>query len=53
MPDLGAYAFAVLSSYGASIVLVAGLIGLTVWQRTRVLRRLAEVEGRHARTAGE
>jgi heme exporter protein D len=53
MPELGAYAFAVLSSYGATILLVAGLIGLTVWQRRRILRRLAEVEGRQARRGGE
>jgi heme exporter protein D len=53
MPDLGSYAFAVLSSYGATILLVAGLIGLTVWQRLRVLRRLAEVEGRQAQRAAE
>ncbi len=53
MPDLGAYAFAVLSSYGASILLVAGLIGLTLWQRGRTLRRLAEVERRIGRGGAE
>jgi heme exporter protein D len=53
MPDLGAYTFAVLSSYGATILLVGGLIALTIRQRTRILRRLAEVEDRQARRPAE
>jgi heme exporter protein D len=46
MPDLGNYAFAVLASYGATILLVAGVIALTIRQRRRVARDLARVEAR-------
>jgi heme exporter protein D len=46
MPDLGKYAFAVLSSYGASLGLLAGIVVLSVWQGRRVKRQLAEVEAR-------
>jgi heme exporter protein D len=48
MPDLGEYAFAVLASYGVTLILVAGLVGLTIRQRARVARQLAEVEARMA-----
>lgn len=47
-PDLGKYAVTVLSAYGASMVLILGLVGLTLWQGARVKRRLAEVEARAA-----
>lgn len=46
MPDLGKYAFAVLGSYGVTIALLAALVGLTLLQRARSKRLLAEVEGR-------
>ena len=46
MPDLGKYAFAVLASYGASIVCLVGIVGLSVWQGKRVKRQLAEIEAR-------
>lgn len=46
MPELGKYAFAVLASYGASLVLLAGVVALSVWQGKRVKRQLAEVEAR-------
>lgn len=46
MPDLGSYATAVLSSYGASLALIAGLVGLSVWRSRRVLKALREVEER-------
>ena len=46
MPVLGKYATAVVGSYAASIVLIAALIGLTVWQGWRVRRALREVEAR-------
>lgn len=46
MPDLGKYAFAVLASYGASLLLLAGVVALSVWQGKRVKRQLAEVEAR-------
>jgi len=46
MPDLGKYAFEVGLAYGASLVLIAGLI-LYVWLRSeRVKAALREVEGR-------
>lgn len=53
IPDLGKYAFAVLSSYGASLALIGLIVLLTLWQGRRVKRRLAEVEARaETRTDG-
>ena len=49
MPDLGDYAVAVLGSYAASAVLIAGLLGLSFWQRARVKRALDEVEARQGK----
>jgi heme exporter protein D len=46
MPELGKYAVAVLSSYGAAIGLIAALVALTLWQGGRVKRALDEVERR-------
>jgi heme exporter protein D len=46
MPDLGKYAVEVLGSYAATMVLIAGLVALSFWQRARVKRALAEVEAR-------
>lgn len=46
MPDLGKYAGAVLSSYAASIVLIAVLVGWSVWRGAKVRRALKEVETR-------
>jgi heme exporter protein D len=51
MPDLGKYAFAVLASYGATLVLLAGVVGLSLWQGRRIKRALAAVEARQK--AGE
>ncbi|NEX44844.1 heme exporter protein CcmD [Pseudotabrizicola algicola] len=53
MPDLGRYAVAVLSSYGATLALLAALLALTVWRGRRVKRQLAEVEARQARAPTE
>ncbi len=50
IPDLGKYAFAVLSSYAASIVLLLAVVALTLWQGRRVKRALAEVEARQGKT---
>ncbi len=44
MPDLGKYAFTVLSAYGATIVLLAALIAVTWVQSRRAKSRLAEIE---------
>ena len=52
MPDLGKYAVAVLSSYGASIALVVAVVALTLWQGRRVKRQLDEVETRQGKTDG-
>jgi heme exporter protein D len=52
MPELGKYAFAVLGSYVAAIVLIVAVIGLSFWQRARVKRALAEVEARQGKTNG-
>lgn len=49
IPDLGKYAVAVLGSYAASILLVAGLVALSIWQGRRVKRQLAEVEARQGK----
>lgn len=46
MPDLGKYAVEVLGSYAATMMLIAGLVALSFWQRARVKRALAEVEAR-------
>lgn len=52
MPDLGKYAVAVLGSYLATAVLIAALVGLTVWQAARTRRALAEVEARQGKSDG-
>lgn len=46
IPDLGKYATAVLSSYAATLVLLAGLVLVTLWQARRVKRALGEAEAR-------
>ncbi|WP_412917535.1 heme exporter protein CcmD [Pseudogemmobacter blasticus] len=46
MPELGKYAFAVLTSYGVTIALLAGVVLLSLWQGARMRRALAEVEAR-------
>lgn len=50
MPELGKYAFAVLSSYGVSILLLLAVVALTLWQGKRVKRALDEVEARQGKT---
>jgi heme exporter protein D len=52
MPDLGKYAVSVLSSYGATLALLAALVGLSWWQGRRMKRQLAEVEARQGKTDG-
>ncbi len=46
MPELGKYAQAVLSSYGLSLLLLAGLVGISVIRARRVARDLRAVEER-------
>ena len=49
MPDLGKYADTVLSAYGVSLVLLAGIIWLTWSQARRALKRLKDAEERRGR----
>ena len=53
IPDLGRYAVAVLSSYGVSLMLLAALVALTLWQGRRIKRQLDEVEARQAKGQGK
>ena len=46
MPDLGAYAFEVLSAYAVSILLLIGIVVASVIRAGRVKRALAEAEAR-------
>jgi heme exporter protein D len=47
MPDLGKYAVEVLSAYGVSILLLAGIVALSVARARKVRRELDEAEARH------
>ena len=49
MPDLGKYAVAVLSSYGVSFALIAGLVWMTLRRGRKVRDELREVEARRGR----
>jgi len=52
MPDLGKYATEVLTSYAATLVLIAVLLVLTVWRglKARAALRAAEEEtARHGK----
>lgn len=46
MPDLGKYAFAVVASYGVSVVLLVAIVALTLWHGARVRRQLKAIEAR-------
>jgi heme exporter protein D len=46
MPDLGKYAVEVLSAYGATFLLLAGLAFVTYSRSKSIKRRLAEAEAR-------
>ena len=46
MPELGKYAGSVIGSYAASLLLIAAVVVLTVWQARRVRADLREVESR-------
>lgn len=49
IPDLGKYAAAVLSSYGASLALLIGLVLLTFRRGRRVRAELEAIEGKGRR----
>jgi len=44
MPDLGKYAFEVLSSYGATLVLLLGLLALTLRRGRAARAALKKIE---------
>ncbi|MFG6506212.1 MULTISPECIES: heme exporter protein CcmD [Sulfitobacter] len=44
MPELGKYAAEVLSAYAVSLLLLAALIGLTLWRGRAARRALEETE---------
>lgn len=46
LPDLGKYAGTVLSAYGASIVLLVGLVMMSVLKGRRVRKQMQDVESR-------
>jgi heme exporter protein D len=44
MPDLGSYAGPVLAAYAVSLAILAGIVGLSLWQARRAKQRLEEAE---------
>jgi heme exporter protein D len=48
-PELGRYAFTVLSAYGVTFALMGGLIAVTLWRASRMKRALAEAEANRRR----
>jgi heme exporter protein D len=46
MVDLGKYAVPVLASYAATVLLLAVLVGVTLWRGARMRRALAQAEAR-------
>ena len=48
MPELGNYAAEVLTAYGLTLLLVAGLVGATWARSRRVKRTLVAAEARRA-----
>ncbi|WP_420882271.1 heme exporter protein CcmD [Sulfitobacter geojensis] len=44
MPDLGKYAVEVVSAYGASLILLAVLLGMTLRRGRKARAELAQVE---------
>ena len=53
-PDLilGKYEITVLAAYGAALVLILALVGLTRWRGRRVRRALEAAEARLVRNQG-
>lgn len=52
MPELGKYADAVLWSYAAAMLLIAVLVGVSIWQSARVKKALRAVEERQEQDNG-
>ena len=51
MPELGKYAATVLSAYGISLALLAGIVVLSVAQSRRVRRKLEQAVARRVEAA--
>ena len=51
IPELGKYAGAVLSAYGVSLLLIAGIVWASLRRSARVRRALDEMENRRNRDA--
>lgn len=49
MPNLGKYEVEVLASYGVTLLLLLGLLGLSWYKAHRVAKALREVEERRAK----
>lgn len=49
MVELGKYAVTVLSAYGASLLLLAVLVGATLWRGRRMRAEMAKIEERLGR----
>lgn len=52
MPDLGKYAVEVMSAYGVSLLLLAGLVALSLWRAARVRAELRRIEARRGAVGG-
>lgn len=52
IPDLGKYAVAVLASYGMTILLLAALVGFSLWRGARIRQALRDVEARQGTRHG-
>jgi len=46
MPDLGKYAATVLGAYAVSLILLAAIVGISLWQSRRAKARLDAAERR-------
>lgn len=46
MPELGKYTVTVLGSYGATLVLLLGLVAVSLWRGAKVKRALEAQEKR-------
>lgn len=49
MPELGKYAGTVLAAWGVTVLLLAGLVGLSLWRAARVKRALEAQERKGVR----
>ena len=49
IPDLGKYGDTVLSAYGASILLLGLLVGLSIWRGRKIRAEMVRIEQRMAR----